>query len=98
MNRCTLFLTGVVCLCVYSARATITVSPWLPIYQGIEFASGEADTNEVRLQKVRAVRVDLSNPAVAFFSTPAGGPLETIGQTTTTFVNSYGVAVGLNAN
>ena len=98
MNCRIFFTTLVLCLSLNFAKATITVGPWLPIFQGIEFATGEADTNEVRLHKVRAVRVDMSNPAVAFFSTPAGGPMETIGQTTTTFVNTYGCSVGLNAN
>jgi len=37
---------------------------------------------------------------VEFFSTPSNGTndLETFGQTTTTFVDSYGVALGINAN
>lgn len=47
-----------------------------------------------------AFRVDLLEPAVEFFSTPSNGAgaLETFGQTTTTFVNTYAVALGLNAN
>ncbi len=70
------------------------------MYRGIEFAAGEADASEVRQHKVFALRVDLSDPTVEFFSTPAGGepPWETIGQTTTTFVQTYGVSVGVNAN
>jgi hypothetical protein len=92
------FTALVLSLSLNLAKATITVGPWVSIFQGIEFATGETDTNEVRLHKVRAIRVDMSNPAVAFFSTPAGGPMETIGQTTTTFVNTYGCSVGLNAN
>jgi len=70
------------------------------MFRGIDFTTGNADTNEVRLQKVFALRVDLSDPTVEFFSTPAGGApsFETIGQTTTTFVQTYGVAVGVNAN
>lgn len=83
-----------------SASATITISPWVPIFKGVEFATGEADTNEVRLQKVRIVRVDLTEPAVEFVSTPDNGTnaMETFGQTTTTFVNTYKPAVGMNAN
>jgi exopolysaccharide biosynthesis protein len=82
------------------ASATITLDPWSPLYRGIDFASGQADTNEVRQQKVFALRVDLADPTVEFFSTPSNGAgdLETFGQTTTTFVNTYRVAVGVNAN
>jgi exopolysaccharide biosynthesis protein len=83
-----------------TAPAGITIQPWAPMFKGIDFTTGEADTNEIRLQKVFALRVDLADPTVAFFSTPSGGvaPFETIGQTTTTFVGTYGVAVGVNAN
>lgn len=83
-----------------TAPAGITTQPWVPMFKGIDFTTGDADTNEVRLQKVFALRVDLADPSVEFFSTPSGGaaPFETIGQTTTTFVQTYGVAVGVNAN
>lgn len=85
---------------ISSATATITINPWVPIFKGIEFTTGEADTNEVRQQKIRALRVDLTEPTIEFFSTPSNGagPMETDGQTTTTFVDAYGVAVGVNAN
>lgn len=83
-----------------TAPAGITIQPWAPMFKGIDFTTGEADTNEIRLHKVFALRVDLSDPTVAFFSTPSGStaPFETTGQTTTTFVQTYGVAVGVNAN
>ena len=70
------------------------------MYRGIEFAAGEADASEVRQHKVFALRVDLTDPTVEFYSTPSNGAgsLETYGQTTTTFVKTYGVAVGVNAN
>src|SRR5262245_17532042 len=81
-------------------EAAFSVNPWTPIFRGVDFTTGEADTNEVRQQKVFALRVDLFEPTVEFFSTPSNeaAPLETFGQTTTTFVQSYGVAAGVNAN
>ena len=87
-------------LAAWCASATITLEPWAPMFRGIDFATGEADASEVRQQKVFALRVDLTDPTVEFFSTPSNGegPLETYGQTTTTFVETYGVAVGINAN
>src|ERR1043166_5932870 len=81
-------------------HATITTDGWVPIFKGIDYTTGEADTNEARLQKVFALRVDLQEPSVEFYSAPSNGTndLETFGQTTTTFVNTYGVAIGVNAN
>jgi len=83
----------------FPTLATITVNPWELLFQGIEFTTGTADTNEVRQQKVCVLRVDLAEPTLEFFSTPSNGdaPLETFGQTTTAFVQTYGVAVGVNA-
>ncbi len=82
------------------APAGITIDPWTPIFKGVLFATGQADTNEVRVQKVSAVRIDLWDANVEFFSTPSNGDAlrETYGQTTTAFVNSYGVKLGVNAN
>ncbi|MEO5804723.1 MAG: immunoglobulin domain-containing protein [Verrucomicrobiota bacterium] len=83
-----------------SARAVVVVDPWVPIFKGIDFARGKADTNEVRLQEVQAMRIDLSDSNVVFFSTPSNGdaPLETFGQTTSTFLLTYGVQAAVNAN
>jgi autotransporter-associated beta strand protein len=87
-------------LTAFPAWGTITVSAWSPLYRGIELATGTADTNETRLQKVFTLRVDLSDPTIEFFSTPAtpNGTNETLGQTTTDFVQTYRVAAGVNAN
>ncbi|MCX6956841.1 MAG: phosphodiester glycosidase family protein [Verrucomicrobia bacterium] len=82
------------------SRAEIKVGAWTPIFQGVEWATGEADAKEVRLQKVNAVRVDLRDPDVEFFSTPSNGdrPLETTSETTSEFAEHYGVQVAINAN
>jgi exopolysaccharide biosynthesis protein len=84
----------------FSANATNTVNPWVPAFKGIDYTTGEADTNELHQLKIFAFRVDLSEPTIELFSTPSNGTnaLETFGQTTTTFVNTYHVAVGMNAN
>ena len=82
------------------ARATITVNPWVPVFKGVDYTTGQADTNEARLQKVFAFRIDLQEATVQFYSTPANGTndLETDGQTTTTFVNTYNPSFAINAN
>jgi exopolysaccharide biosynthesis protein len=99
-KRWRLGLAGLVlAAATFPTLAAITINPWEPLFRGIEFTTGTADTNEVRQQKVFGLRVDLAQPTIEFFSTPSNGdaPLETFGQTTTTFVQTYGVAVGVNA-
>lgn len=83
-----------------SVRAAIKVSPWVPIFQGVELAKGEADAAEPRLQQVRAVRVDLRDPDIELFTTPSNGdaPLETTSETTGEFVRRHRVQVAINAN
>lgn len=80
--------------------AAVAIGDWSPLCQGIDFATGAADTNEARLQRAFALRVDLTQPTTRLFSTPSNGPepRETLGQTTTTFVETYGATAGVNAN
>ncbi|MEO7297127.1 MAG: phosphodiester glycosidase family protein [Verrucomicrobiota bacterium] len=81
-------------------RGAITISPWIPIFRGVDRATGEADAAESRVQKVNVLRVDLNDPGVALFSTPSNGarPLETDGQTTSQFLTTYGLQAAINAN
>ena len=82
------------------ACAAITVGAWTPVFQGVEFARGEADDSEPRLQRVGAVRVDLRAPGIELFSTPPGGaaPMETTSETTGEFLAHYRLQVAINAN
>src|SRR4051812_11736898 len=90
------------CLTSHVARAGITLSSWTPIYKGVESASGQAvpDGSVLRLQQVRAVRVDMLDPDVQFFTTPrnTNGTSETLGQNTSLFLQTYGLQVAINAN
>jgi hypothetical protein len=83
-----------------TAHATITIHPWEHLFKGVDHARGEADAAESRLQKVNALRIDLSDPDVQLFGTPSNGAaaLETFGQTTGTFVTTYGLQAAVNAN
>jgi hypothetical protein len=83
-----------------TARAATKVEPWTPIFQGVEFARGEADEGEPRLQKIFAVRVDLRAPGIELFETPDNGaaPLETTSETTGEFLAHYKLQVAINAN
>ncbi len=82
------------------ASAAITVGPWGPMYRGIELARGTADAAEVRIQKVTAVRVDLTAPGIEFFVTPGNSdrPLETDGQLPSEFLIRHGLQIAVNAS
>jgi hypothetical protein len=55
---------------VFSSRAAIITNAWVPVFKGIDYTTGQADTNEVRQQKVFAFRVDLQEPTIHFFPRP----------------------------
>ena len=80
--------------------AAITREAWTPLFQGVEWARGEADKSEPRRQRVVAVRVDLRAPGIEFFATAANGdqPLETTSETTSEFLARNGLQVAINAN
>src|SRR5205807_1517007 len=90
------------CLASFVAQAGITLSSWSSIYKGIELASGQAvpDGTVVRLQEVRAFRIDLHDPDIQFFTTPrnTNGTSETLGQNTSLFLKTYGLQVANNPN
>src|SRR5690242_8357646 len=99
MRRIGLLLLLVASL-MANARAAIVVGPWTPLFKGVDFATGGADASEPILQAVQALRIDLSDPDIAFFSSPSNGTnsLESFGQTTSTFLTNYGLQVAVNAN
>jgi exopolysaccharide biosynthesis protein len=78
------------------ANAYLTVNPWQPIFRGVEHATGETD--EPRLQKVTAVRVDLHDPDIRLITTPSNwfDPGDTTRQTASSYISSTGVQVAIN--
>jgi uncharacterized protein YigE (DUF2233 family) len=83
-----------------AAQAEVKVGKWEPLFRGVEFAAGSADTDEPRVQQVRAIRVDLRAPGIELFSSPSNGdaPLETTSETTTEFLQRHKLQVAVNAN
>lgn len=75
------------------AHALVTTTAWTPIYQGTDY-----QTATVEGSRAYAVRVNLSAPGIGFTTTPPGGPLETIAQTTSQFLVSSGAQVAVNAS
>ncbi len=86
--------------CALPVQGKITIGAWEPLFKGIEHAQGSADEAEVRLQKVNALRVDLTDPDISFIATGSNGDLsgETTRQTGSQFVTSYGVQAAVNAH
>jgi hypothetical protein len=96
-----LLLKRSICLtCLFvlaaDARAYLTVNPWEPIFRGVEYATGETD--EPRLQKVSAVRIDLHDPDIRLTTTPDNwlAPGDTTRQTGAAFMATSGAQVAIN--
>src|SRR6266849_1107461 len=98
------FFTIVLFMSVAAAPAEIIVNPWVPIFKGIDHATGQMipDGVDPRFQAVNALRIDLRDPDVQMFSDPpcTNCPFgaETIGLSTSSFLKNYGVQVAVNAN
>jgi len=91
-----------VLLSLAASPASVIVNPWVPIFKGIDHATG-TETNAVNIYLlVNALRIDLHDPDVQMFTDPpctnCTFPNETIGYSTSSFLKTYGVQVAVNAN
>lgn len=82
---------------------TNVVGPWSAIFHGIEHAVGQSISTGPSNQVVHALRINLQDPDVSFFTSPrlTNAPAEwgeTSGQTTSHFLQSFGLQVAVNAN
>src|SRR5258706_9246191 len=88
-------------LAVCSLHADFAMTPWEPIFKGIDHASGLTTPGgeDVRRMEVQALRVDLTDPDIQLFTDPlANNGAETLGLTTSAFLKTYGVQVAINGN
>src|SRR6266849_1795724 len=98
------FFTIVLFMSVAAAPAEIIVNPWVPIFKGIDHATGQMipDGVDPRFQAVNALRIDLHDPDVQMFTDPpctnCAPPNETIGLSTSSFLKNHGVQAAVNAN
>jgi hypothetical protein len=97
---------------VPASAVAVSITPWTPIFLGIDHATGQATIDAPageRLQSVNALRIDLLRPGISFFTTPAnpngrsvGGSVpvspETVSQTTSQFLTANELQVAVNAN
>jgi len=85
-----------------ATAASISVSPWSAQFVGIDLAKAtilsDADSSVVNTSIAFIERIDLTAPGIGFATTPHSGPLETISQTTSQFLQSTGAQVAINAN
>ncbi len=97
MGSCKQYLSFLCVLTIgVNAYAYLTVGDWQPIFRGVELATGE--TNEPRLQKVNAIRIDLFDPDIRLITTPGNGALpgDTTRQTASAYMTSTDVQVAIN--
>ncbi len=96
---------GVLALSSAWAGAHMVITPWTPLFKGVEHALGTnfPDGTIPRLQVVNCVRIDLTDPDVQLFSTPRitnylAESRETASLSVSNFVKQYGVQVAAVAN
>lgn len=71
----------------------ISLSPWRPEFQGVDLAQATFAGSVGYVD-----RIDLNAPGIGFTTTPHSGPLATIAQTTSQFLQSSGAQVAINSN
>lgn len=93
-----LFLLGLA-----ASHGEVTYTPWIPIFKGIDRASGTNTAGYTGGQHVaQAVRIDLQDPDVRLFTTPpvtnnwVANSRETLSQRPTTFLKTYQLKVAIN--
>ena len=74
------------------------VAPWEPIFAGVERC--QAFTDQPRLMRIYAVRVDLRAPGVDFLVTPGNGrqPKDANARTTSGFLREFKCQVAINGS
>src|SRR6185436_14883494 len=96
------FVAVLLGLSLTAAAVASTVTPWVPIFKGIDEATGTNNEGTVSLS-VHAVRVDLQDPDIRLFVTPpvtnnyVPDQRETLLQTPREFMVQYGLKVAVNS-
>jgi hypothetical protein len=99
-----LFVTlGVMLLAVNAVHGDVSISPWVPIFKGIDQAGATNDAAVAGRYSAKALRVDLQDPDIRLLVTPAvtnnytPDVRETLLQTPGEFLVEHGVQVAVNA-
>lgn len=78
-------------------QAAVIVSPWAPVFKGIDLADGQQDSPV--LHRVLCYRVDLADPDIRLFTTPKCtncGVYETLAENTSHFLDQYQLQAAIN--
>jgi hypothetical protein len=101
------FLAVLVVFAVPHVRAALTVGPWVPKFKGVDLSISTnippSGGELLRRQVVSALRVDLSDPDVRFFTTPRisgyiEGDREIGAYTVSDFLRNNRLQAAINAN
>lgn len=81
-----------------AAASREQISPWKPIFRGVEMC--ETSTDTPRPLQIRAVRVHLRDPTVDFLVTPSNGdePQDCAARTTSEFLTEFKCQVAINGS
>ena len=96
-------LTSLAAFAAVAAHGAASVTPWVPIFQGIEQASGRNDAATSGSLSAYALRIDLQDPDVRLFTTPpvtnnyVPNDRETLFQTPAEFLREYQLQVAVNS-
>lgn len=101
MSKLVLILSLCVLVLDPAARsAVISVGSWIPVFKGVELASGQqqAQTASELDQQVLCLRVDLTDPDISLFTTPhcTNCVRDTLSENTSHFVETFGVQAAIN--
>jgi len=76
--------------------ATFSVGSYTALFQGIDYTTADIEGGSGHSEAF-VVRIDLDADGIGFYTTPHTGPLETMSQTTSQFLQSNGTQVAINA-
>jgi hypothetical protein len=76
--------------------ATFSFASYTSLFQGIDYTTADIEGGSGHSEAF-VVRIDLDAPGIGFYTTPHTGPLETMSQTTSQFLQANGTQVAINA-
>ena len=94
---------GILSLAAVAAHSALSVSPWVPIFQGIEQATGTNGASALGPLSVHALRIDLQDPDIRLKLTPpvtnnyVPNVRETLLQTPAEFLVEHRLQVAVNS-
>ena len=76
--------------------ATFSIGSYTSLFQGIDYTTADIEGSSGHSEAF-VMRIDLNAPGIGFYTTAHSGPLETMSQTTSQFLQANGTQVAINA-